>query len=376
MSEGTGGEKAPSIPSDLDGILAVIREEIAQLTRRIPELERERTELSAEAARLDSECVLAKIAGEAPSAKQQKQLHDNERSLGLIDEAIRVAKARRDELAGLEQAEIQTRRWESQANELLVSADAMPAIIDRLNEVVAIVERSATGERRAMILADIGSALRDAVHASNLDRPHGMSAKLTASADLYRKSAGQRLGGQPMFARPGPPLARDTPIYVRKSIRWKDMGDPVVASFGAFAGALIEVPKAVADAAVRIGAAVIVETKHVRVELKRGFTQEDERGRRTWKAGFAGNVACSIAQEMVKAGAVDQHAAHLAITEIDVKELRAKYPELQRTNEVDLGAFNECRVDGERSLAEIADDPGAKTSTTGTRTHSLARLTA
>lgn len=366
---------APVDHDEGPAILGVIREEIAQLTRRIPELELERSELSVEAGRLDSECVLAKIAGEAPSGKQQKQLQDNERSLSLIDEAVRVAKARLAELADIEIAEIQVQRWREHANELVAAADGVTAIIEHLNQAIRIVENSTTGERRANLLADIGSALHRAFHDSNSGRTGCVDAKLSEAAVSYRKSARQRLIGLPAAAEKLPPLERDTPIYARKSFRYTDCGDRGIAHQGIIAGALVQVPKVVADAAVRAGAAEIVQTKHVRVKLKLAFTQEDERGRRTWPAGFTGNVAYTTAKEMAQAGAVDEETVHFAVTEVDVKELRAKFPELLGTNEVDLGAFNERRIDGERALAELADRPTVEVPKLEGRTRSLAQLT-
>lgn len=272
-------------------------------------------------------------------------------------------------------AEIQAQRVRSQANELLAAADGMPAIIKHLNQAIRIAEKSTTGERRANLLAEIGSALQRAFHDSNADRPGCVEAKLSDAAELYRKGAGQRLFVRSETTELLPALERDTPIYARRSFRYTDCGDREIAHQGIFAGALVQVPKVVADAAVRAGAAEIVQTKHVRVKLKLAFTQEDERGRRTWPAGFTGNVAYTTAKEMAQAGAVDEEAVHFAIAEVDVKELRAKYPELVSTNEVDLGTFNERRIDGERALAELAEQPTLEIPKLEGRVRSLAQLT-
>lgn len=333
-----------------EGFHAVICAEIAQLEARLPELEAERVALQSEAHRVDEESVRAKIAGEALGAKALKQRADGEAVLGVVEAAISAARARLKELEQHAREEADKARWRQQLDELYSAAQAMPRAIELLDELKDLVEITTTGERRAAFYAELGTAFRNAVALSNRGQPASVRAELEQVAKQYRKAA------QPASVRVEKceSLAKDTPTYALKSLKWCDANSGF-AHEGAVAGALFLAPRMVADAAVRIGAAQIVKTRHAHVTTSRAFETEDRR----WPAGFSGPVPLSLAKEMAAAGVIDEKSAALTLTERDIRELRESFPERAWTPVVDLGVFNERRADGERALAEVADAPGA-----------------
>lgn len=333
-----------------EGIRPAICAEIAQLEARLPELEAERVALQAEAHRVDEEAVRAKIAGEALGAKALKQRADGQAALGVVETAISAARARLKELEQHAREAADNARWRRQLDELYSAAQAIPRAIELLNELKDLVEITTTGERRAAFFAELGAAFRNAVALSNRGQPASVRAELEEVAARYRKAS------RPVSVRveKRKALAKDTPLYALKSLKWCDANSEYVHE-GAVAGALFLAPRAVADAAVRAGVARIVETCHAHVTTSGEFEMEDRR----YPAGFSGAVPLSVAKEMAARGVIDESSARLVLTERDVRELRAHFPELVPTHVVDLGVFNERRADGERALAEVADAPSA-----------------
>lgn len=340
-----------------DDHLLTIRAEIAQLEVRIPELEQEQRQLNEEYGRLREEAVEAKVAGSALSAKSARAFIETESALALAGDALRSASARLARLRELEQAEVATVRHRSELAEYEAAADAMDEIIQNLDAVLETVRRTTTGERRASFHVELGSAFRQAVHASNNGNPASVKPALVELAKGYRATATGR--GRFPAAPPPDPLPRDHLIYVKRGISWSDRGEPSIVKRTAQAGAIVAIPKAVADAAVLAGAAQRLPMTLCRVKVTETYSDETETGRRTWPKGFVGPVDPVIAQRMLAAGVIEK-SDEIKLTDREIAEFRRSYPELTPTHVLDLGVFNDRVADGNRSLDALAGEPAMR----------------